>query len=164
MTNPGRATVREKGNKEKKEGWLANNWLLAIVGGTLATLLGTYAYTAISHAFGAGHPARLPSSVKPIHIQVYPDHISARQGSAVVGVFVSGLTPRGTVDADLDEPGGGSYFVESTMADTQGNLTFDPKWSPTYSDGGSTPLGDYRIVIRDRTSGATATANLLVLR
>lgn len=147
-----------------RESWLGNNWLIAIVGGALAALLGTYAVAAINHALGATTPVALPTSSGPILIQVDPDRIVAAQGTATIAVYITGLTPDGAVDADLNEPDGGTYIGESATADSQGDFTFSPRWSPTFTGGGATPLGNYRITIRDTTTGATATAILQVVQ
>jgi hypothetical protein len=143
--------------------WLANNLLIAIIGGALACLLGTYAVAEINHVTGASAPVALPTSPGPILIQVDPDRIVAAQGSATIAVYISGLTPDGTVDADLNEPDSGTYVGESAIADTQGDFTFTPRWSPTFKGGGATPTGDYRITIRDAATGATATAIVQVI-
>jgi hypothetical protein len=144
--------------------WLGNKWLIAIVGGALAVLLGTYAVAAINHTLGTSAPVALPTSPGPILIQVDPDRIVATQGPAIIAVYVTGLTPDGAVDADLNEPGGGTYFGESASADSQGEFTFTPRWSPTFNGGGSTPIGNYRITIRDAATGATATSIVQVVR
>lgn len=146
------------GRNPRRGNWLANNWLIAIVGGALAGLLATYAVAEINHVTGASAPVTLPTSTGPILIQVDPERVIATKGPTTIAVYISGLTPDGTVDADLNEPDGGTYIGESALADTQGDFTFTPRWSPTFTGGGATPTGDYRITVRDAATGATATA------
>lgn len=147
----------------KFSAWLGNNWLIAIVGGALAAIIGTYAYAYISHAVSSNTPAVQSPGPGPVLIQVYPDRVAATKGGATIQVYVSGLTPDGAVEGDLNEPDGGTYYGESAEADAQGDWTFSPRWSPSFTGGGSTPLGDYRITILDKSSGATATAILHVV-
>jgi hypothetical protein len=151
------------GPGRRRRSWLANNWLIAIVGGALAALLGTYVVAEFNHLTGASTPVALPTSPGPILLQVEPDRIIATQGPTTITVYISGLTPDGTINADLNEPDGGTYVGESAIADTQGDFTFTPRWSPTYSGGGATPSGNYRITVRDAATGATATAVVQII-
>jgi hypothetical protein len=62
--------------------------------------------------------------------------------------------------------GAGAIWIINVQgtADTRDGFTFTPHWSPTFSGGGSIPIGDYLITIRDAAAGATATAILQAVR
>lgn len=83
------------GPNPPRRNWLSNNWRIAIVGGALAALPGTYVVAAIYHALGASTPFALPTSPGPILIQVDPDRIVATQGPTHgIGELVHHLTAR----------------------------------------------------------------------
>jgi hypothetical protein len=156
----------KESHSEKRESWLGNNWLITVIGGVIATVLGTYIYNAYfsSNSPASSAAASQSTSGSAILIQVDPDQISSRNGPATINAYVSGLTPDGAVEGDVFDPSGSTYYVESTSADPEGDWTFAPRWSPTYPHGGETPIGNYRITIVDKTTGATATAILHVIQ
>jgi hypothetical protein len=144
--------------------WLGNNWLIAIVGGALAALLAAYAIGAIGHIVGYEKPVALPTSpAGPILLQVQSDRIVAGRQPVTISVFISGLTPDGSIHAMLYRPDGATMDSLGAFADTQGNFTFTPQWFPGTASSPN-PLGYYRIVIDDDATGATATCLVRVVR
>jgi hypothetical protein len=100
---------------------LDHPWTVGIVGGALATIIGTYAVAALFGSSPQNPVQSVHGPKREINLDVQPQPPSAA-GQCTIAIFVGGATPHGAIEIDVYDPGGSTYNGISVGADEAASI------------------------------------------